>query len=89
VTEAHWLLEQFTLGNLFTILSLAMSVGWQAHRLQAIERDLVKLQKQQVEDMRLIATTYERRDVMAVTLQGIQVQLHAIQQTLARLEQQR
>jgi hypothetical protein len=84
-----WLETQFTLGNIITILSLASSVGWQLHRLSQIEADVLDLKRQQATDMATIASTYERRDVMAVTLQGIQVQLHAIQQTLARLEQQR
>ena len=85
--EAHWLADQFTLGNIVTIISLAMSVGWQLHRLTQIEADLSEIKRQQFEDMRVIASTYERRDVMAATLQSIHLQLHTISNTVQRLEQ--
>ncbi len=98
MTETHWLIEQFTLGNIVTIISLAMSIGWQAHRLTVFERDLrtqearltenARNQKEQLaEMMRLVEATYERRDVMAVTLQGVYTQLHGMHQTLERLVQ--
>jgi hypothetical protein len=85
--DAHWLAEQFTIGNLLTIFSLAMSVGWQLSRLSQIETDLGEIKRQQIEDMRVIATTYERKDVMSATLQSINLQLHTISNAVARLEQ--
>jgi hypothetical protein len=68
--EAHWLTEQFTLGNVVTVLSLALSVGWQL-----------------LHDMQVIASTYERKDVMSATLHSINLQLHTISNAVARLEQ--
>lgn len=84
-----WFTAQFTVGNIVTILSLAVSVGWQMHRLTRLENDLHEIKEQQVEDVRVIARTYERKDVMTATLQGIHLQLQAIGQAVARLEQMR
>jgi hypothetical protein len=85
--EAHWLTEQFTLGNVVTVLSLALSVGWQLHRLTQIETDLAEIKRQQLHDMQVIASTYERKDVMSATLHSINLQLHTISNAVARLEQ--
>lgn len=85
MTDSWWA-AQFTIGNILTILSLAVSIGWQMRRLAEIEDDLVAIKVRQSKDAEYIAATYERKDVMAAMLQSINLQLHAIQSTLARWE---
>lgn len=81
-----WWQSQFNLGNIITILSLAVSIGWQVRRMTEMEKELLDIRGRLQKDAEYIAATYERKDVLFVVLQSINLQLASIREALAKAE---
>lgn len=94
-----WWLDQVTLGNIVTIVSVLLSIGWHARRVVEVEKsvqtiaDRLKEVSEEIEaaaarrdaDLLHIATTYQRKDVQAESLASIDRQLTDIRDTLREM----
>lgn len=87
-----WFLEQFTVGNVVTLVGLIASAGWHARRVVEVEKSVqtiatqLELQQQRRDaDLIHIAAIYQRKDVQAESLASIDRQLGDIRETLREM----
>jgi len=82
-TVSDWILTQITFGNIITMVSFAVSLGYTLHRLKTLETQMCHIEKWQDEHVARSDATYERKDVSAEVLRNINFKLGATHEQLA------